>query len=106
MFVLDLLSDMNDLLNTDAHWMLDPCLNDARNQAHKTNNTNINKTIEANWYEYNAGNRYRATSKQGHNKKQMESNPNGRPRMSHCEYIFKVDMSTHLVLRLVWHMME
>ena len=54
--MLDLLSDMNDLLNTDAHWMLGPWLNDARNQAHITNNTSINKTLEANWYEYNARN--------------------------------------------------
>ena len=39
--MLDLLSDMNDLLNTDtdAHWMLGPWLNDARNQAYTTNNT-------------------------------------------------------------------
>lgn len=52
--MMQLLTDMNNVLNTDAHWMIGPWLTMARKQAN--NVTSINQTQEADWWEFNARN--------------------------------------------------
>ena len=51
--MLDILTDLNNVLNTDSDWMLGPWLNMARNQAI---NVTVNETVQADWYEFNARN--------------------------------------------------
>ena len=51
--MMQLITDMNNVLNTDVHWMVGPWLDMARKQAA---NVTVNQTQQADWWEFNARN--------------------------------------------------